>query len=126
MASQRKVRQLILSILTILTIFAVYFYHKRTKAIIKPVPKKQYIKVVYPTENVVFKKKLLLTVGVLSKLSAVSRRMAIRATWFTVCKDNVDKVDCTFFTDTPEISQAYLMDEKEEYNDTVYMPYHGE
>ena len=71
------------------------------------------------------KNRLLLTVGVLSKLSDIERRMAIRSTWFTVCKDNMDKVVCKFFTDLPPKDQAYLNDEKEEYNDVEYMPYKG-
>ena len=82
----------------------------------------------YPEETVNesnTNKRLLLTVGVLSKLSDIERRMAIRSTWFTVCKNNMDKVVCKFFTDLPPKDQAYLNDEKEEYNDVEYMPYKG-
>ena len=71
------------------------------------------------------KKKLLLTVGVLSKLSATERRLAIRTTWFKVCKDNVDKVVCRFFTDLPKKYQGSYYDEEIEYNDVEYMPFQG-
>ena len=70
-------------------------------------------------------KQLLLTVGVLSRLSAIDRRMAIRTTWFHVCKDNVDKIVCKFFTDSPQKDQAYYDDEQTDYNDVEYMPFQG-
>ena len=120
----KGVKSIIFSILTVFTVSTIYYYHKQTKKIVKPEIKKEYLQINYPSEDVPDKRRLLLAVGILSKLSALSRRMAIRTTWFNVCKDNVEKVDCTFFTDVPKVTQANLTKE-EEYNDIVYMPYHG-
>ena len=75
-------------------------------------------------------KQYLLTVGVLSKLSAVSRRTAIRETWFKVCKENLNKVVCKFFTDSvgmklPKKKRKSYLQEEEKYGDLIFMPYKG-
>ena len=76
------------------------------------------------------KRHLLLTVGVLSKLSAISRRVAIRETWWNVCRENTDKVECTFFTDTisedlNQKNRSVYVEEREKNDDLVYMPFKG-
>ena len=76
------------------------------------------------------KRRLLLTVGVLTELSLISRRAAIRATWFNTCRENKESVVCTFFTDTidqdlsKDERRLYLW-EKETYGDLLYMPFKG-
>ena len=64
----------------------------------------------------------MLTVGVLTQMSQIDRRMAIRETWFKVCKENTDKVDCVFFTDGDEKS---AIDERDKFGDLVHMQTKG-
>ena len=74
------------------------------------------------------KRYVRLVVGVLSKLSAMSRRDAIRATWFQVCRENRDHVVCTFFTDSfneTSMQQSMYANEKMINDDLVYMPIKG-
>ena len=102
-------------------------YQKQTKVIHYSNSNATYLKQTEATAKLEFdtskvKKRYLLTVGVLSKPSAKERRMAIRKTWFNVCKDNKDKVLCKFFTDfTPENERS----EQTEFKDLEYMPYKG-
>ena len=87
------------------------------------------IRTTFKTPTLHGKRRVLLVVGVLSKLSAISWRVAIRETWMNVCKENVDKVVCKFFTDEidflPKKNQTLYLEEKEKNDDLVYMPFQG-
>lgn len=74
------------------------------------------------------KKPVKLVVGILSILTALNRRNAIRLSWFQVCVKNPKDLACVFFTDSFDeqnaTNTAYL-EEQQRNNDLQYMPYRG-
>ena len=74
------------------------------------------------------KKHILLVMGILSKLTAINRRTAIRDTWYQICLQNPSKVKCRFFTDkirnNTKNKDKYIK-EMRQHTDLEYMPYGG-
>lgn len=79
--------------------------------------------------NIVRKKnrKIVLVVGVLTKLSMLGRRDVIRFTWFRQCKQNPDIVQCNFFTDTSSntTEMSFYERENDAHGDILFMPIKG-
>ena len=119
MRSLSVFRPLILKMLVVIILVALFYYCKQSHTLLKQretryqnnkttttpattttttTAQKQNRRSVHTAHQTLPKRRLLLTVGVLSKRSATSRRTAIRETWFKECKDNNDKVVCMFFT----------------------------
>ena len=75
------------------------------------------------------KKHITLAVGILSKLTAHSRRDSIRFTWFKMCQRRPHEVVCKFFTDVPSEENEKIknrtLEEERENQDMLFMPYRG-
>lgn len=72
---------------------------------------------------------VVLVVGILSKLTAFSRRESIRLTWMRKCEIEKSLVECYFFSDdytnsTQHIKERILKEETEN-KDIIFMPYKG-
>ena len=70
-------------------------------------------------------KSVLLVVGILSKLSAISRRESIRFTWMRDCKSRSESIICRFFTDKINTTNKAAKSEQFENDDMIFMPYEG-
>ena len=69
----------------------------------------------------------LLAIGILSKLTDINRRKAIRLSWLQICHNNTEKVICRFFSDSVNNqSKQIYVEEKEKHTDIVHMPIKGE
>ena len=70
-------------------------------------------------------KSVLLVVGILSKLSAISRRESIRFTSMRDCESRSESVICRFFTDKINTTNKTAKSEQFENDDMIFMPYKG-
>ena len=72
---------------------------------------------------------LLVYIAIMSKFTAIERRMAVRSTWMKTCKLYPKDAVCRFFTDQVKgQNQTYQVEVSQEskmYKDLSFMPYKG-